>query len=833
MTVRIVHKNSNQSGRNPTANQLANGELAINYNADGPFLSVRDTSGRIVRVGGVWLDGGAPANPAHGALWVDTDDNVLYIWDELENLWRQISGIGSGGGGGGGGNVNQVTSGDGINHAPASGQGNVVISASINNDTNAGGGGLEFDGTGRIQINHGNGLDINAAGELVSTVGALTFIGLVDCTQSTAANGVDGLGVGDAGNTWVNTAGPDAAADGSWGFAGGTTVDAGDMVIWNGTAFVLVPTGGGVGATDLGIANRTATTLDITSSTGADATVPFADEAQAGLFVEPNNPNNNTTQDFVRRSVRAGDGTQTHTWEEAAGAGGGGTVTSITPGVGLRQATNATDTGGNNDTAITGAGFIGLTNTAVAGDAGQFGNGTNVAQFTVDAQGRITQAANIPITATGLNQVNAGNGITVSAIASNEQTISARTGTGLVNNGGAGSNEITLQAATDAAIGGITEPGAAGDFIRRRTAGGAFSWEAAAAGGASVTISETPPAAPTEGDLWWNEDDGRLYVFYTDDDTSQWVDASPEAAIPQTPNLQEVTDVGATTTNEITVGGNPVGGANDGIRLRLDGRITASDNNVNQTLFEGFTTGTAARTSSIRANGTATSGNHQFTANGVTQHSFTDTNIVWNLEKTDALASGEEVLMRIRSINRSAFLGVRAVDGTAAEDAGFLRLGSPTAGSQSVWARDDGLLRISGNTNDTGGNGGTIVGTQNSDLRLKKNVEDYSGGLELINQLRPVSFNYKYGDDKQHLGFIAQEVAEVIPQSVYDTGTPLEKRDKDGKVIEEIDENEEPVTLFEADEPTKLAMAYVELIPALVNAVKELSAEVQALKGGA
>ena len=76
-------------------------------------------------------------------------------------------------------------------------------------------------------------------------------------------------------------------------------------------------------------------------------------------------------------------------------------------------------------------------------------------------------------------------------------------------------------------------------------------------------------------------------------------------------------------------------------------------------------------------------------------------------------------------------------------------------------------------------------------------------------------------------------MAEVIPQSVYDTGTPLEKRDKDGKVIEEIDENEEPVTLFEADEPTKLAMAYVELIPALVNAVKELSAEVQALKGGA
>ena len=61
---------------------------------------------------------------------------------------------------------------------------------------------------------------------------------------------------------------------------------------------------------------------------------------------------------------------------------------------------------------------------------------------------------------------------------------------------------------------------------------------------AAVTVSETPPANPGEGDLWWNEDDGRLYVFYEDADTSQWVDASPEAAaaVVQTPNLQEVTD---------------------------------------------------------------------------------------------------------------------------------------------------------------------------------------------------------------------------------------------------------------------------------------------------
>ena len=42
---------------------------------------------------------------------------------------------------------------------------------------------------------------------------------------------------------------------------------------------------GGVGsATDLNVTNRTATTLDIESSTGSDATVPFATDTLAGLM---------------------------------------------------------------------------------------------------------------------------------------------------------------------------------------------------------------------------------------------------------------------------------------------------------------------------------------------------------------------------------------------------------------------------------------------------------------------------------------------------------------------------------------------------------------------
>ena len=118
MTVRIVHKNSARSAANPTANQLAGGELAINFHEDGPFLSVRDRNNRIVRVGGIWLNDNAPPNPTHCALWVDRDNNRLFLWDADTNSWRQLSGIGAGGGGGGGA-VDSVTSGDGIDHQPA------------------------------------------------------------------------------------------------------------------------------------------------------------------------------------------------------------------------------------------------------------------------------------------------------------------------------------------------------------------------------------------------------------------------------------------------------------------------------------------------------------------------------------------------------------------------------------------------------------------------------------------------------------------------------------------------------------------------------------------
>jgi len=46
-------------------------------------------------------------------------------------------------------------------------------------------------------------------------------------------------------------------------------------------------------------------------------------------------------------------------------------------------------------------------------------------------------------------------------------------------------------------------------------------------GGASVSISTEAPSDPNEGDLWYSSLLGRTFIYYGDDDGSQWVDASP------------------------------------------------------------------------------------------------------------------------------------------------------------------------------------------------------------------------------------------------------------------------------------------------------------------
>jgi len=97
-----------------------------------------------------------------------------------------------------------------------------------------------------------------------------------------------------------------------------------------------------------------------------------------------------------------------------------------------------------------------------------------------------------------------------------------------------------------------------------------------------------------------------------------------------------------------------------------------------------------------------------------------------------------------------------------------------------------------------------------SDTRLKENVRDLDAGLDTILALKPRRFDWKEGkgkDVKDDMGFIAQEVEEVLPELIggWKAG---EGEPDDLKSVKAGD-----------------------LIPVLVKAIQELTARVAQLEG--
>ena len=106
-------------------------------------------------------------------------------------------------------------------------------------------------------------------------------------------------------------------------------------------------------------------------------------------------------------------------------------------------------------------------------------------------------------------------------------------------------------------------------------------------------------------------------------------------------------------------------------------------------------------------------------------------------------------------------------------------------------------------------NSGTLTSTNPSDRRLKDEITDLEFGLNEILQLRPVSYIWKndtINQGKQY-GFIAQEVQEVMPELVKEFET------KDGE-----------------EDVIRLGLDKEAIFVTLINAIKELKAEIDLLK---
>jgi len=106
-----------------------------------------------------------------------------------------------------------------------------------------------------------------------------------------------------------------------------------------------------------------------------------------------------------------------------------------------------------------------------------------------------------------------------------------------------------------------------------------------------------------------------------------------------------------------------------------------------------------------------------------------------------------------------------------------------------------------------------------SDQKLKQDVHNLDGALDIVMQLKPHTYYYRYQDfpgmalpSGKQFGLIAQEVEQVLPELVRETVNPA-KYDAQGNIV--------------ATSVDFKSMNYQELIPILIKAVQEQQAIIE------
>ncbi len=198
---------------------------------------------------------------------------------------------------------------------------------------------------------------------------------------------------------------------------------------------------------------------------------------------------------------------------------------------------------------------------------------------TTYSQSSVADGSNVKLRLTDSGSVNddilitAGSNVTISAVTAGGFTIASTftdTNTTYSHASIADGSNVKLR---------LTDSGSNNDDVLV-TAGTNISFTSVTAAGftinstgANVTTDDNAPSSPSDGDLWWKSDEGRLKVYYDDGSGSpsaQWVDASPSVL------NSSVTNTTTNGTNSINTTTSTSGANANAIEIKTDNNTASA-----------------------------------------------------------------------------------------------------------------------------------------------------------------------------------------------------------------------------------------------------------------
>jgi len=311
-------------------------------------------------------------------------------------------------------------------------------------------------------------------------------------------------------------------------------------------------------------------------------------------------------------------------------------------------------------------------------------------------------------------------------------------------------------------------------------------------GSGNVSVGDNSPADAKEGDLWWNSDDdsGRLYVYYDDGNSQQWVEASPQGEGGGGTDVDLSNYVTLDTSQNITGKKTFNHSGTDSIILNRGAvnqytGITFSEVDDPRYLLYVANTADGSLNLQCRKNGTNIKSALKINLDGTVQIP----------QLTDVIkTTGDQTKTGVMTFNSKVkFSGFNTITSSSNPQ--------PSAGSKATYAwtgMDAGTVigvgnggkgALFGNTgtnwtnvisfiNGAGSNCGHVECkkdieprfTLSSDRRLKRDIRDAEPMLEKFEQIKVRRYTVDHPDDEgvseNMLGFVADELQEVFPDAV-------------------------------------------------------------------